>query len=297
LFQDESAGNSSIWDIVSLVKSLQLLFPGAAVSNTVVSEVWNARCLQSDKEASKMSPFAKARLLATIKVMCRKQVQYTRTSNDSFSASKKSVVGGLSCMSVHGVVRIKAGGWDLSGNHTVHGSTSNHSTFAVVDASHAAIIIRPQLADFHSLLNVNTVRTDGSFTNHYHNALYTTGCLAEGEDKLLKQLYSTCLLQPVPLHKLMSSKDASEILGSMNNYSPYIKSEAHDLLMKIHAKYAPSVPLPSGCWFDGEFYMDFHGARTNIRPDIDKLVDMYIADYNSNAVKHNKMVNLVSRFM
>ena len=96
---------------------------------------------------------------------------------------------------------------------------------------------------------------------------------------------------------LKSDAEATAIVQSKDHYNPYMPSKDHELLLKVQAKYGPAVPIPSGCWFDGEFYMDFHGNRTNLRPDVDKLVALYVENCNRNARKHNEMVELVSGFM
>lgn len=290
---------SAIWDMVSLVNALKMMFPSAVVSNTVVSEVWNAQCLQNDAKAQKMSCFAKARLLATIKIMCRKQVQLTREGSKEVTEKHGLAMAALRCSHVHGLVRIKAGGWDLNGEANNNTSSSNHSTFAVVDANHSTIIIRPQLTDIVNMLDqgASTAGASTLFCNQYSNSLYTTGCFGSGDDTLVRDLYAACLLRPLPLVPLKSDAEATAIVQSKDHYNPYMPSKDHELLLKVQAKYGPAVPIPSGCWFDGEFYMDFHGNRTNLRPDVDKLVALYVENCNRNARKHNEMVELVSGFM
>lgn len=63
------------------------------------------------------------------------------------------------------------------------------------------------------------------------------------------------------------------------------------LMDKLSAQNAER-PCPAGWVFDGEAYVDFTGARTRRRPDMDRIVDEYVRQKNHNATKYNRLVDM-----
>lgn len=131
---------------------------------------------------------------------------------------------------------------------------SGNSVYAMIEACAGAIIVRP------SEVPGNTVTFQGS--------------LHAADVVSLKHLLELC------------SCGAPRTLTTIGRHDV----NASDL-MDIQRKYAQEfIQLPTGCWFDGQFYIDVRGNRSVIRPDVEQMVDRYVEDANRNVEKYNKML-------
>lgn len=50
-------------------------------------------------------------------------------------------------------------------------------------------------------------------------------------------------------------------------------------------------PLPTGWWYDGHHFINFHGANRLLRPDIDEIVEEYCRAKNVDIAKHNRLLD------
>jgi hypothetical protein len=50
-------------------------------------------------------------------------------------------------------------------------------------------------------------------------------------------------------------------------------------------------PLPTGWWYDGHHFINFHGANRLLRPDIDEMVEEYCRAKNVDIAKHNRLLD------
>jgi hypothetical protein len=55
-------------------------------------------------------------------------------------------------------------------------------------------------------------------------------------------------------------------------------------------RYADKFALPGNWWFDGQTYVDIAGTRRALRPDIDKLVEVYVDVENARIAEYNEML-------
>ena len=63
------------------------------------------------------------------------------------------------------------------------------------------------------------------------------------------------------------------------------------LFIQQSHKYNSSFPCPHGWFFDGQLYLNFNGERQVIRPDIDRLIELYIDDENKKIQEYNLLLN------
>jgi hypothetical protein len=49
--------------------------------------------------------------------------------------------------------------------------------------------------------------------------------------------------------------------------------------------------LPSGFWFDGQFYLDHNGQHFELRPDIDEILDDYLKNENRKRKQYNQWLD------
>lgn len=301
------------WDITSLITVLKMLFPKTAVSNTVVTDRWDANCLSDTNDGPKQL-FARAQLLATIKIFAKKQVAYTRDELNRFikelvdTDTEVGVIsgntGGIdagSVGSVHGIVRIKSGKFsldednkDFKGVNRVFPSTYS---YAMVDANESHVIIRPLL---HDIKNLNGVSGDSNVMNR----LYVQGSMTR---KTFDTIYATlhhCVLKILPPRMLFGNQqieDLKKIVSTTGGYhnvpNKTIDQQIVLTPLQIQAKFNDHIPLPSGCWFDGEFFIDIYGNRSILRPDIDRLFEHYIQVVNGENEKYNGMLNKIKKYL
>ena len=159
------------------------------------------------------------------------------------------------------------------------------TAFAVIDANANHIIIRP--LPIHSLTN--------QLVDRLCNNQFNVQGFVNNEDKsTLSAALTTCVLNDLPLQQLITVDDMKKILQTKETYSRHKNLKT---CSEIQVQYNAQFPIPASCWYDGEFYMDFHGTKSHIRPDILKLIQHYSDIQNKQMKKYNELLVEAQEFM
>jgi hypothetical protein len=102
-----------------------------------------------------------------------------------------------------------------------------------------------------------------------------TGVFNEQEQDFVDTLFSQCFIRPFDPRPRLSFSDLTQ--------KQLIELQRTDSLS--------SVPLPSGWWYDGDAYVDIHGTRRTIRPDIEELAKAYLDQRNGEIERYNQYMS------
>ena len=261
--QDEE---SRLWDLTLLAQCLQQLFPRASCSNAVPPETWPAPSLHSAFSSdSRYSGIRRAAYLAKIKVMWQRQNEEgqklltEKLSQLQHSKDLRSLQQGL--LSVHGIIR------------TGRTDSLSERNLVCVEACKGHILMRPMviLANNNTVLNEDTV--------HGRNSLTIVGMFYDKDIQLIKDIFKWCKSHKMNKRKKVNRSDLSD-----------------EFISKLQIGFE-TAPLPSGWWYDGNGYIDIHGTKTILRPDIEDLIINYIALKNEDLEKINNILEEVSEFL
>lgn len=138
------------------------------------------------------------------------------------------------------------------------------SSYAFIEACSGSIIIRP-LSVAISSFDLDNFTICASIDNTLSNRL--------------DSLFEHCWLQRLERrdHKELSNLEAAD----------------HEI---INNKYS-DVPLPSGWWYDGNGYVDIHGTRKAVRPDLENIGKVYLQEVNHDVELYNKMLIEVEDYL
>lgn len=149
----------------------------------------------------------------------------------------------------------------VRGLRSVHGVVQLATCTAVLEANSSFLVVRPT-----PTVGGNTSAAPG---------LTFQGVLGKQEIALLEELFTACAqfqLQPRAL------RIAEEV------------SLAERLAIQLNKKYSEQFALPGNWWFDGQTYVDINGTRRPLRPDIEKLVDLFLLEEHAQVTEYNAML-------
>jgi hypothetical protein len=108
--------------------------------------------------------------------------------------------------------------------------------------------------------------------------LCVQGIFGKQEVSLLQELFQACAQYVLP-PKAPLTADAVGV--------------SDRLRIQSMPQYANQFALPGNWWFDGQAYVDINGTRRPLRPDIDKLVDLYVAAENAKIAEYNELLRVL----
>lgn len=105
------------------------------------------------------------------------------------------------------------------------------------------------------------------------------GIFNKSSQALLRKLLQAC--ERIPLEPLPMLSATSAELCSI------------DTQRKVQGlvRYAQR-PLPADCWYDGSFFVDFHGAKAQLRPDIQDILQDYAEQQNIKIKMYNRLLQM-----
>lgn len=252
------------WNMTSLVKVLQLIFPQSKLSTSALSDTW---CVPSNQGKS---GFARAVQLAKAKVY------YTRESNEGkklfdtilseVSANHKKQISFLrkGIKGIYGVCEVHAG-LSLNGKNDTAVSTKTNTHLFLVEACSAYVIVRPYLFDekiIHKrLANESKLTVEGIFS--------------DSDENFLKDLFRYCAQHKLAKKRLLTPLDLTTT-----------EREKIQFLKQFRER-----ELPSGWWFDGQSFVDINGTRLSIRPDINDIMNEYLVEENKRIRAFNDLLH------
>lgn len=274
------------WNLRSVLQTLQLVFPSTKLSNSVAETTWKVPAKRSTGPANARSRFFKRVIqLAKAKVMsARQEEEGRRVYQQTVDRLSKSKAAGGSTGKGKGeddvLQRL------IRGVRSVHGVVSLPTGAVSVQDPEAASPVRArppqQGAASRAFLEGNSVFAVlrptplGLDTSSREVGLVVHGVLGKQEIALLEELFAACAqfkLQPRP----------ALALDDVNL--------ADRLRVQNTDKYASQCALPGNWWYDGQTYVDISGTRRPLRPDIDKLVELYLVDENAKIAEYNALLD------
>jgi hypothetical protein len=102
-----------------------------------------------------------------------------------------------------------------------------------------------------------------------------TGVFKEQEQEFMDVLFSQCFIRPFDPRPRLSFSDLTQ----------------EQLIELQRTASLSSIPLPSGWWYNGDVYVDIHGTRRSIRPDVEELVQAHLAQRNSEIDRYNQFMS------
>lgn len=258
-WRDPSKGR----DFEMVIRCLKVIFPKAMVTSTTVSaDVWEVPPASS---SFGVGTVRRAMQLATTKIIVGKQFEVNRQRISDFLSRNidpkalREIRSSL--LSISGHVDLPAGAVLSAGTKFV---TKSHKT-AIIDACSDFISVRI-VDDYHFKRIQDSMNSESS-------RLLLCGALDSKGCEMLENIFAQCYLRPLDKRLHICYADISQ-------------SE----LMKIQETNS-SVELPSGCWFDGNAFIDVSGSRSRLRPDIRELAESYIDLKNAQIDTYNKLVS------
>lgn len=146
----------------------------------------------------------------------------------------------------------------VRGVRSVHGAVHLASGAGVLEANSSFVVVRPSAA------------VDASAVG-----LTVQGVLGKQEIALLEELFTACAQFKLQPRVRRSSEDVSQ---------------AERISIQLNKKYSDKFALPGNWWFDGQTYVDINGTRRPLRPDIEKLVDLFLADEHAQVAEYNALL-------
>jgi hypothetical protein len=101
------------------------------------------------------------------------------------------------------------------------------------------------------------------------------GIFSPSEIRVLRELFSASGAYKLQHKKILTLQDVS--------YD-------QKLIIQQSSKYNTLFPCPHGWFFDGQLYLNFNGDRQVMRPDIDRLIELYIDDENKRIQEYNLLL-------
>lgn len=267
---------SAEWNLRSVLHTIQLIFPSARLSSSVAEDTWKVPVKRNTAADVRTRFFQRVIQLAKAKVMSARQEEEGRRVYQQTVArlSKGKVVAGKGEEEV--LQRL------IRGVRSVHGVLLLPSGSVSVQEPQSASPqrVKPQSASNAAFLEGNSnfavLRAiPPSSGSHHEVGLMVQGVLGKLEITLLEELFAACTqfkLLPKPLLNL------SDV-----NITDRLRVQSTE-------KYASRCELPGNWWYDGQSYVDISGTRRPLRPDIDRLVELFLLDENAKIAEYNALL-------
>ena len=309
--QSASSLPQQIWSVQSLLSVLQVLFPSASVCcpSTALSESWctapttvsntistitstshvttPVRGFQRLIQLAKAKVFAARRTSTEASALaellrgcgCDRKVPVTSLARSSGCVESDISMLIMGLISVQGYVYVRA--TDLieksDGRYSATKSTDGYRMFSV-EACAGFIIVKEIICT-----STRSTGRSSSGNNGYNQQLLAEGSFNLNCKKLLIKLFGACeYLHLLEKHHLTKYDINS---GKMES----IQSKYCGMSNEI-------TPLPGGWWFDGNTYLDIHGNKSKLRPDIGHVLDKYLLDENVKISSYNSLLECVRHY-
>lgn len=275
-----SLTNNGSWALSSVLSLLTLLFPKARTATFQVTQHWQQRVAMANELESQDQPgsfFQRLVRLASAKVLAENHASelqkafqqrihaLTRQSPAQLENLAKLQSGALSV-----VVHLTLRGESLSTSATSKGNATNGRTKGSVDQTvvieaNAAFITMREVADS-AIESVSTV-----------DHMVVHGVFSSTQLSLLRQLVKACAKHRMRRQPPLQRSDFSDIQCQRIQRQQCFRERV----------------LPSGWWFDGQHFVNFHGVIRALRPDIDEIMVEYLTQRNIALAQHNALLDLL----
>lgn len=263
----------SAWNATSVLQAVQALLPTARVHASAVETAWKVPPLRQGEHTPRLKRLAQ---LATAKVLCTRQEEEGRrlfhAALDRLRLVKANALSDTEevltrlirgVRSVHGTLQTPGGVRASSAASNAGG----HSTTPLgVASTTMALEANPSFV-------VQRSTTGDVFRRGVH--LIVQGVFGPEEVGLLQQLFTACAQHVLPRRDLLTADQVGDVAR---------------LRIQDDPRYSSKLPLPGNWWYDGHVYVDINGTRRTLRPDIEKLVELYVEAENAKIAEYNALL-------
>lgn len=246
-------------DVQMILICMKHFFPSAAyVSTTLSLDVWR---IPEPTTKSTVGSIQRAFQLAWAKTARKKILESNRKRLGAWleacdPAMRSRVQAGLYGCSVY--IPLPSG-MSLDSSTTAGATTESDSCKGIMlDATPGYIVFR-------------VVDSNGGANDGHAARISITGLFKEHERDFVDTIFSQCFIRPFdPRPKL--------------NFSDLTQKQLVELQQTAAIS---AIPLPSGWWFDGDAYVDIYGTRRALRPDIEAVAQVFLAQKNGEIDRYN----------
>ena len=305
-FTPSSLGiNHRHWDTQNLLDTIQLLFPTSKFYGNTVDKSWNIPPPRTSTSPSSSSSLLFQRLiqLATVKVMSSKQHTYNneqyRKQIQCIHEKYRQIVSKIqrNILAVSGVIVRRDSSIKTSNYNSSSSSSSFSSSLPSFSSSSSLSSLSEQQIDANQSFITLRSTTIGS-------SKYDKKNINDDDDDHCRPAATTSEKEKedhVTIHGVFSPSEIHvlrELLAASGTYKLQYKKVltlqdvTYDqrLIIQQSTKYNTLFPCPHGWFFDGQLYLNFNGDRQVLRPDIDRLVELYIHDENKRIQEYNLLL-------
>ena len=303
-FTPSSLGiNHRRWDTQNLLDTIQLLFPTSKFYGNTVDKSWNIPPPRTSTSPSSSSSLLFQRLiqLATVKVMSSKQHTYNneqyRKQIQCIHEKYRQIVSKIqrNILTVSGVI-VRRDSSIKTSNYNSSSSSSSFSSSLPSFSSSLSSLSEQQIDANQSFITLrSTTISSGKYDKKNINddddddhCRPATSVEEEKEDHITIHGVFT----PSEIHVLRELLAASGTYKLQYKKVLTLQDVTYDqrVIIQQSTKYNTLFPCPHGWFFDGQLYLNFNGDRQVLRPDIDRLVELYIHDENKRIQEYNLLL-------
>lgn len=252
------------WDLHYLIKLMQAVFSDAKIAATAITETWTP-----PKNRQGLTGIVRAVQLARAKVMLARQIEGGKTN---FASKMEELLSknatrfgslGERVKTVHGSVALKSG-------MLLHTSEKNSKPL-VWDGNSTTGAGFIEVCQGHIAVRASGTVVTGDADTEW---LTIQGTLDTDDVTLLNALLKLCATFKLQPKQTLQAGDISTTQRAV---------------IQQDSKYK-DMPLPSGVWFDGQYYVDINGTKLDIRPDIDALLAKFLIEENRKIKVYNSLL-------
>jgi hypothetical protein len=289
--------SSDVWALSSVLSLLAMLFPHAKTTTYSLTPHWQAAALALTETTP--GSFQRLVQLASAKVLCQTHTEELAKRfqkdvalavaqyNPKASDDKEDVLQSLRRGMLSVVVTMTLQGETLmlgQASPNPGAISSNRQQRVLIEANSSFISLRESADDLNSGYMARMLVHGVLDDCHVGSSLSST---SRGESKdstndsaSHKSGFLPACVRAVQRHRLQ--RVAAMIPEKV----------ADEVRMRIQRlSHFRERVLPTGWWFDGHHFVNFHGANRLLRPDIDEIVVEYCAAKNIDIEKHNQLIN------
>ena len=281
-FTPASLGISE-WNLQNILQTIQVLFPSSKQYTIAIENTWKAPPSHSTETVSRFKrviELAKAKVMSVrqeeegrhvythnLQSLCKPQSSTNTTSKATTAATTDEVLHRLirGIRSIHGLLQLPSGTRMWSTDSTTQTAFNVTGTMVVIEANSSYTILRP-------------TPSPTTATSSTEVGITIQGIFSKKEINFLTEIFKISSQYKLPNKELLTIESVTT---------------EQSLNIQNMTKYSSQCTLPGNWWFDGHSYIDINGMKRLLRPDIDKLLALYIHDENLKIREYNEMLKLI----
>lgn len=292
------------WDTQNLLDTIQLLFPTSKFYGNTIDKSWNIPPPRTSTPSSSSLLFQRLIQLATVKVMSSKQHTYNneqyRKQIQCIHEKYRHIVSKIqrNILTVSGVI-VRRDSSIKTSNYNSSSSSSSSSLSSFSFSSSSSSLSEQQIVANQSFITLRSTTISSSSRYDKKNINdddggrpVATAATTAAEEEKEDHVTIHGVFSPSEIHVLRELLAASGTYKLQYKKVLTLQDVTYDqrLIIQQSTKYNTLFPCPHGWFFDGQLYLNFNGDRQVLRPDIDRLVELYIHDENKRIQEYNLLL-------